>query len=521
MSIINVNPFQEPDAGVSPDQQKILIEASNLSVSYSIGSKREDIQSRMFNRILKRRTKDIFWALKDVSLKCFSGQVIGIIGVNGAGKTTLCRVMSGLLTPDTGSIKITGTVSALLAIGAGFNKDLSGRENIFLNGMMLGFSKAYLQGIANDIISFSGLEDFIDQPIKNYSSGMKARLGFSIAAMIEPDILILDEMLSTGDFRFSQKAGEKIRKIIDSSKLVLLVSHRLDFVEKYCTRAIWMDKGRIKADGEPAEVAKLYKDSYPCPQKKKRMVHLTKTLSTIGPSRVITSKNVGVRFLLAGGGSDRRKGNLLKKKRCLWALKDVDFSVHEGEILGIIGPNAAGKSTLCRVLTGILKPDKGEVSIKGKITALLSFGTGFDIQLTGQDNVYLNGMMLGFSRKEIMNLYPEIAKFSGIGSYIDQPVKSYSSGMKSRLGFSIAAMLKPDIFIIDEALNAGDIFFYEKASIKIQDLMTNAKATIVVTHNLAFVETVCTRVIWINKGNIVFDGEPAEAASIYRQLMKN
>jgi len=129
-------------------------------------------------------------------------------------------------------------------------------------------------------------------------------------------------------------------------------------------------------------------------------------------------------------------------------------------------------------------------------------------------------MMLGFSRKEMMDLYPEIVKFSGIQSHMDQPVKSYSSGMKSRLGFSIAAMLKPDVFIIDEALNAGDIFFYEKASIKIQELMTNAKATIVVTHNLAFVETICTRVIWINKGNIVFDGEPTEAVSIYRQLMK-
>ncbi len=523
MSIINVNSFKEPDAAVRTDSQKILIEASDLGVSYPIGSKREDVQSRVFNRILKRRKKDTFWALKDVSLKCFPGQVIGIIGFNGAGKTTLCRVISGLLIPDTGAIKVTGTVSALLALGAGFESNLSGRENIFLNGMMLGFSKIFLQNILNDIISFSGLGDFIDQPLKNYSSGMKARLGFSIAAMIEPDILILDEILSTGDFKFSEKAGEKLQGIIGKSQIVLLVTHSLNFVEKYCTRAIWLDKGMIRADGEPAEVTKLYKGSYRSP-KKKQTAHLTKTIPSIGKSQVITAKNVGVKFVLAGQDSYEAglfSKRLVPKKRHLWALAGINFSVNEGEILGIIGANAAGKSTLCRVLTGILKPDKGRVHVMGRVTALLAFGTGFDIQLTGRDNAYLNGMMLGFPKKEIIALYPEIARFSGIGSFLDQPVKNYSSGMKSRLGFSIASMLKPDVFIIDEALNAGDIFFYEKASIKIQDLMTSAKATIVVTHNLAFVETVCTRAIWINKGSIVFDGKPAETVSYYRQLMKN
>ncbi|HBC93041.1 MAG TPA: teichoic acid ABC transporter ATP-binding protein, partial [Pelotomaculum sp.] len=197
-----------------------------------------------------------------------------------------------------------------------------------------------------------------------------------------------------------------------------------------------------------------------------------------------------------------------------------NFTVHEGDIVGIIGPNGAGKSTLCRVLSGILKADKGEVFVEGEVTALLSFGTGFNMQLTGRDNVYLNGMMLGIPKKKLLGLYEDIMEFSGLGKFMDQPVKNYSNGMKSRLGFSVAAMIKPDLFIIDEALSVGDASFFEKASAKIQELIGKAKAVIVVTHNMSFVEKVCTRALWLGDGIIKFDGDPKEAVIQYRQSLK-
>jgi len=213
--------------------------------------------------------------------------------------------------------------------------------------------------------------------------------------------------------------------------------------------------------------------------------------------------------------TDGNKRIWRKRKKSFWALKNINFTVNEGEIVGVIGRNGAGKTTLCRLISGILEPDRGNIFVKGRTTALLSFGAGFNIQLTGQDNVYLNGMMLGIPKKELRRIYSDIVEFSGIAKFIDQPVKNYSSGMRSRLGFSIAAMIKPDVFVLDEALSAGDIAFYEKASTKIQELIAIAKSVIVVTHNMAFVEKVCTRAIWIGDGIVKFDGSPKKAVDLY------
>ena len=191
-----------------------------------------------------------------------------------------------------------------------------------------------------------------------------------------------------------------------------------------------------------------------------------------------------------------------------------------GEIIGIIGPNGAGKTTLCRVLIGVLKADRGMVLVDGEITALLGFGTGFNNQLTGKDNIYLNGMMLGLAKRKLVDLYADIVEFSGLARFMDEPIKHYSSGMRSRLGFSIAAMIEPDVFIIDEALSLGDIAFYEKASARIQELIALAKAVIVVTHDLALVEKVCTRALWLDRGTVQFDGDPKEAVARYRNSFK-
>ena len=177
MGIIKTS-FTKPRA-VQRHEEPSLVEAENIGVKYDIGVKREDLQSRIFSRLLQRKEKKELWALKDVSFDGYTGDILGIIGKNGVGKTTLCRVISGLLRPDTGTIRVDGMVSALLTLGAGFNQKLTGRENIFLNAMMLGFSKRHVNEIFDDILSFSGLGGFIDEPMKNYSSGMKSRLGLT------------------------------------------------------------------------------------------------------------------------------------------------------------------------------------------------------------------------------------------------------------------------------------------------------------------------------------------------------
>jgi len=368
-----------------------LIRIQNLGVQYTIGSKREDLKSLALAFLQRKGGKKRFWALNDISFTGYAGEVVGIIGHNGAGKTTLCRVMAGLLKPDRGDVAVKGAASALLSLGTGFNTTLSGRENIFLNGMMLGLSKGHLIRRFEDIVSFSELGRFIDQPLKYYSSGMRARLGFSIAAMIEPDILILDEALSTGDIRFSEKAGNKLQDLIGRSKIVVVVTHKLGFVKNFCSRALWIDRGNIKADGKPAEIIEAYEAAYRQFRKKAAEATYQKTAPQRPGDAVVRAENLGVRFLLSfdkavkNGIGVLRKYKGLKQKQVLWALKGIDFRVKQGEIVGIIGPNGAGKTTLCRLISGLLKPDKGNISVYGKVTALLTFGAGFDIELSGRD----------------------------------------------------------------------------------------------------------------------------------------
>jgi len=507
------------------DDRKHLVDAQTIGVKYVIGGKREDFKSRTFNALSRRHEKKEFWALQNVSFMCYPGDILGIIGSNGAGKTTLCRLISGLLRPDTGRIKVSASVSALLSLGIGFNPVLSGRENIFLNGMTLGFSKKHIKDLFHEIVEFSGLKDFINEPIKNYSSGMKSRLGFSIAATIEPEILVIDEALNTGDISFSEKAGQRLQQIISKSKTVIIVTHSLPFVEQFCTRALWIDGGLLRENGSPGNVIKSYKKFAQPAGKKVSPINFSKTKPKSETSEVVRLKNIGLKYSLLGkNNSDNGRSIIAKsfwqKKRSFWPLKDINFTMNEGEVLGIIGRNGAGKTTLCKTLSGILRPDAGKMLIDGKITALLTLGAGFNMQLTGRDNVYLNGLMLGIPKKVLLNLYSDIVEFSGIKKFIDEPVKNYSSGMKSRLGFSIAAMIKPDIFIIDEILSAGDMSFYEKAVNKIQELMEKSKAVIVVTHNMSFVEKVCTRAICIDKGIVKFSGNPDEVIRKYRQLLK-
>lgn len=487
-----------------------VIKSENIAVSF-INRNQDDYKSRILGAFKRKRSKENMpkktWPLKDINFTGHRGEILGIIGSNGAGKTTLSKIITGILEEDRGRMIVDGKVTALFSFGMGFNKELTGRENVYLNGMMLGINRKVINHYINEIHEFSDLGDFIDQPMKYYSSGMKARLGFSVAAHLDPEILILDEALNTGDARFSRKAADKMKELVKRAKIVIIVTHSLRYARRNCDRLLWLDGGVVREDGDPKEVIEKYRKSVPPqPKRQRRRLELKKTETTIGEKPIIKATNMGVAFNLSSGK--------------FWALKNVDFTIKEGEVVGIIGHNGAGKSTMCKVLTKILTPDEGQIEVNGETSSLVGYGTGFNAQLTGADNIFLNAMLLGVPKKRVIEKYDEIVEFSGLKNSINKRVKEYSSGMKSRLGFSIAATLKPDIFIIDEALSTGDLAFRQKASERIQDMMERSKAVIIVSHSMDFVEKVCTRAIWMEHGQVVLDGEAEEIVAKYREAMQ-
>ena len=187
--------------------------------------------------------------LKGIDLEIKKGDILGIIGFNGAGKSTMLKVVSGILKPTKGSVYINGTIAPLIELGAGFDPELSGRENIYLNGAVLGISKKEMKNKIEEIIEFSELKEFIDTPVKNYSSGMYARLGFSIATCVEPEILIVDEILSVGDYRFQEKSKKRIEDMMKKGTTIILVSHSIDDIKQLCNKVLWLEKGKIKDFG--------------------------------------------------------------------------------------------------------------------------------------------------------------------------------------------------------------------------------------------------------------------------------
>ena len=199
-----------------------------------------------------------FWALQNISFEIPKGEAVGIVGLNGSGKSTLLKTIAKVLKPTKGSVDVSGTIAPLIELGAGFDSNLSARENIFLNGAVLGYNRAQMREKFESIMDFAELWDFVDVPIKNFSSGMVARLGFSIATSNIPDILIVDEILGVGDFKFQKKCEERMGKIIDHGATIVFVSHSIEQVQQVCSRAIWLEKGRLVMDGPVEEVCNKY-----------------------------------------------------------------------------------------------------------------------------------------------------------------------------------------------------------------------------------------------------------------------
>ncbi len=238
-----------------------MIKIKDVSMKFNLGiEKNNSLKSTIINIIsLKNKKKsEDFWALKNITFNIEKGEVVGIIGSNGAGKSTLLKVVSGVMKPTKGSVEVNGVISPMIELGAGFDPELTARENIYLNGAILGYSKKFLEEKFDDIVEFSELKDFLDAPVKNFSSGMTAKLAFSIATVVNPEILIVDEILSVGDIKFQEKSKNKMMSMIKGGTTVLYVSHSLSSIEELCDKVIWIEKGELVKIGKAKDICKNY-----------------------------------------------------------------------------------------------------------------------------------------------------------------------------------------------------------------------------------------------------------------------
>ncbi|MFL5778903.1 MAG: ABC transporter ATP-binding protein [Chloroflexota bacterium] len=234
------------------------IAVRDLGVRYNLRFSRKTTLRESVAKVVTRQPPLQFWALRNVSFRVMAGESLAVIGPNGAGKSTLLQVLAGIMQPSEGSVDVRGKVSGLLSLGAGFDQELSGRENILLGGAFLGLADDVTRSLLPSIVEFADLGEFIDAPIKTYSSGMRARLGFSIATSVNPDILLLDEVLATGDANFREKSKARVIDLVRGAKAVVLVTHDMNWVTEYCNRAVLIEKGHLVLEGEPAEVVEVH-----------------------------------------------------------------------------------------------------------------------------------------------------------------------------------------------------------------------------------------------------------------------
>lgn len=241
----------------------IIIEVNNVSRCFNLARERVDsLKEYVVRRIKGNLHFDEFWALKDVNFTVKRGESIGLIGLNGSGKSTMLKVIAGVLKPTDGTVRVYGDVAPLIELGAGFDSDLTARENIYLNGALLGHPRSFMRDVYDEIVDFAELYDFMDVPIKNFSSGMTSRLAFSIATIGKPDILIVDEVLAVGDSKFQQKCIDRIEEMMRMGTTVLFVSHSIEQVKMVCGKVVWLEHGKLRAYGDTKEICAQYEELY-------------------------------------------------------------------------------------------------------------------------------------------------------------------------------------------------------------------------------------------------------------------
>lgn len=240
-------------------EKRLMVDVDDVTIRFNLASQKIDNLKEYFIKLIKRELMfQEFLAVRDISLKIHAGESWALIGTNGSGKSTLLKAISGILKPHKGNITVYGTVAPLIELGAGFDMEMTARENIFLNGCVLGHTQQYMREHFDEIVEFAELHEFIDSPLKNFSSGMRARLGFAIATMVKPDILIVDEILAVGDIKFRQKCMERMDQMLADGTTLIYVSHNLKEVRRLCDHAIWINKGEEVMQGEVNEVCDAY-----------------------------------------------------------------------------------------------------------------------------------------------------------------------------------------------------------------------------------------------------------------------
>lgn len=238
-----------------------MIEVNHVTMRFNMAKEKSESLKEYVVALAQGKLQfEEFFALKDVSLRVKKGDFYGLIGLNGSGKSTLLKVIAGVFRPTAGSVTVRGTIAPLIELGAGFDMDLTARENIYLNGTVLGLTPKFIDSKFSEIVNFSELQDFLDVPLKNYSSGMVSRLAFAIATITKPDVLIADEILSVGDFLFQKKCETRMRELMSDGTTVILVSHSIDQIERMCNKVTWLEKGRVKMQGDVKEVCAVYKE---------------------------------------------------------------------------------------------------------------------------------------------------------------------------------------------------------------------------------------------------------------------
>lgn len=244
------------------EKQEAIIKVDNVSIKFNLSTERFDTFKEYVIKSLKNQVSyEEFWALKNISFEVYRGDSLGLVGLNGSGKSTMLKTIAGVLKPTEGKVTVNGGVAPLIELGAGFDLDLTARENVYLNGAILGHSRDVMEQHYEDIVEFSELREFMDVPVKNYSSGMVSRLAFAIATIGTPDILIVDEVLSVGDFRFQKKCEERIHAMMDKGTTILFVSHSIDQVKSICNKIVWLEKGHVKRFGNAEEICEEYRNS--------------------------------------------------------------------------------------------------------------------------------------------------------------------------------------------------------------------------------------------------------------------
>lgn len=241
------------------EEKRVMIDVDHVTIRFNLSSQKIDNLKEYFVKLIKKELMfQEFLAVKDVSFQVKVGEAWALIGTNGSGKSTLLKAISGILKPYKGSITVNGSVAPLIELGAGFDAEMTARENIFLNGCVLGHTEKFMQEHFDEIVDFAELHNFLDSPLKNYSSGMRARLGFAIATVVKPDILIVDEVLAVGDYKFRQKCEKRMKEMLSGGTTLLFVSHSIADVKRLCDHALWIDKGVARMQGEVNAVCDAY-----------------------------------------------------------------------------------------------------------------------------------------------------------------------------------------------------------------------------------------------------------------------